>query len=633
MHPHLSDEELAQVTATELLEPVQERLGVSITTHVTDGKSCRDKLQRYLIPSSHSMPAFWPLVNRVEIRGRFPVLASGISLVDLPGDDDIDDMRDGFINNYIKIADGFVLVADVKRAQDERGTHDNLCKILNQLILDGRNVSKTVILVATRNDDVIGEDELHLELDDQLKLDALLKEINAISIAMSKKRGRTGKTGKELALDFREKQAEKRLFLANIRATTVRGKLQDMFIGLSTALDMASHVQDLPAVCCVASRDFLAIKLSNDVPVVFTDEGETGIPDLISQLSKTGQHRRLGWAIDELDRASAFCESIFSHFSEGRHPGELAAGTRAEALAIIAELEMRNLKEATELLESIQDEFKVVRQCVKKAVNQAAGNAPKIMERIGARGSMHWSTYRAMMRLNGLYPPHDLNRDLTKGILPDIQRSWNLRINHRMPLILRDAVKNFIQATCTAVEAAVETLNGQGPTFQQAVANARQSLAIEGMLGDMLERSLETISVAQQNGTRAFKTILQNQMRQQYLSVSQINGPGTWDRMRESNQEYMEDNAKTIFNAVNIHIAELFRRSSCDIEQDIQRELKDLTILLRLALIDDINLSQDHKAVRDEILQIITATRPAFNSRKIVLRNRLSELDDKPRGD
>ncbi|KAJ7687346.1 hypothetical protein B0H17DRAFT_1180822 [Mycena rosella] len=672
VYPHLRNANLSRTTTNQLLKNVQNRLGTSVTMRPANAEDCKIKLRDYLNNPSAAILAPWPLVRRVEIRGKFAVLASGITLVDLPGDGDIDDMRNGFADQYIKNADGFVLVVDIKRAQDDRGTHDHLRTSLTQLILDGRVVGETVVLVATHTDvsssshffasvthctpqDLIGEDELQLNDVEQFKLGKLLMAMKELSNAIKKTKGPKYKTNSEvrslfftighpqsflqLALEFRVKAAEKARFLANIRTTAVREKLQEVLGSLNSELGSTEQ----PKVFCVASRDYLLIDSMADLPLVFTEQAQTEIPDLVAHLSKTGECRRLRWATDELDRASAFCEGVRSYFSEGRHPGQLSAGRKKKLLAIITELETRNLDEATDLLEGIQEEFKVVRQCVKNAVKQATNKSPKIMENFNADGKMHWSTYRATMNMNGLYPPHDLNRDLTKEILPDVQRAWNSGITHRIPLIVRDAIKSFEQSTRTAIDHVVRVLNGRGPTFQHAVATARQSIAVEVIFRDLREQSMEAIAFAQRDGIRSFQPIVQTEMALQYVAASQISGIGTWNRMRvffffcafgshfhfliqASNQEYIEGNAENIFIPINTHITELFRQSLGKLKKDVRAELRELTTLLRLALIEDVNLSQNHMAVRDEILQTIIAKRPAFESRKIDLGNRWRAL-------
>ncbi|KAJ7922785.1 hypothetical protein B0H13DRAFT_2655427 [Mycena leptocephala] len=551
VYPNFTD--FTRVSSYDLLhaQPVQTRLGTTVTVHTQDAEACKDKLREYLVSSGNfnpGMPALWPLVRSVHIRGRFPVLASGITLVDLPGDGDIDDERNSFVGQYITKADGFVLVANAKRAQDERATHDHFRRILNQLIVDGRIVDEAVVIVATHTDDAIGDDELTLNAEETPVVENLRKDLALLSKAI-----RTNKTNlehldksqHELAAEYRKKLAEKARLLANIRKTKVREKLNDTFVRLNSGLlPLQADKISLP-IFCVASRDYLALKSALDPPAVFMDVKETEIPDLVGHICKTGECRRVRWATDFIDRAYAFSESVHGYFSEGRHPGQLLPENREKALAIIKELETSNIQEAQDVLDGIRDEIQEIERNLVNAVKKAIANAPKIVENFGRKEVIHWNTYKACMRLNGVYPPYDFNRDLTKGILPDIQSSWNLGMNNRIPLILKDAIRTIEESTDLAITNIVKVLNDRGTVFEEVIATARQTLAIESHLSSLLRDSIEAISVAQRDGTRSFKATVQNQLIQQYELVSQESGAGFWVRMKASNKEFFEQNAST----------------------------------------------------------------------------------------
>lgn len=92
-------------------------------------------------------------------------------------------------------------------------------------------------------------------------------------------------------------------------------------------------------IFCVGSKDYLNLKSATDPAVVFTDANQTGIPELIAHLLRTGECRRLKWAANLLARARAFSAGIETYFSEGKHPGRLPLENKEQALAMITELE------------------------------------------------------------------------------------------------------------------------------------------------------------------------------------------------------------------------------------------------------------------------------------------------------
>ncbi|KAJ7806483.1 hypothetical protein B0H14DRAFT_3484073 [Mycena olivaceomarginata] len=86
--------------------------------------------------------------------GAFPVLSTGITLVDLPGHGDVDNVRDSLANEYMRDADAVFLVTPIARAIDDRDTHKYLKQHLSQIIVDGRISEKSIALILTGADEI-----------------------------------------------------------------------------------------------------------------------------------------------------------------------------------------------------------------------------------------------------------------------------------------------------------------------------------------------------------------------------------------------------------------------------------------------------------------------------------------------
>ncbi|KAJ7024410.1 hypothetical protein C8F04DRAFT_1401194 [Mycena alexandri] len=618
LYPHIAD--FTGVTVNELMRAglVKDRLGTCIKIRVEDAAECRDVLRDYVSSSlsSAGIP-LWPLVRSMRIWGRFPVLASGITLVDLPGDGDIDDVRNAFANEYIQKADGFILIVDAKRAQDDRPTQEQLEKILGQLVVDGRVVDEAILIVATHTEDAIGDDEVELDVEDRPKLEQLREELAVISRAMKKKRKPSQKdlnmkSQYELGRAFQEKTVDKKRLLADARIKRVRGKLHEVFLRLCSSSGNDSTT-GLP-IFCVASRDYIALDSLTDPPVVFNDVQGTEIPDLVCHLRKTGELRRVRWATKLVTRASAFSTGIHSYFSEGRHPGRLPIKNRKKALAVLASLEAKNLDEAKEVLEEVEIIFQDIGTDLAEAVGKAVKNALPTMKKFGSPGNIHWSTYKASMRLNGLCPPHDLNRDLTRDILPEIQGSWNIGLNYRIPLILKNAISSMEDTTLEAMQDIIDALNRRSPLFHQTLSAARQTIALEPIFSDLLEESVQTISLAQREGTRCFKSIVQKELTDQYQLVAKESGPGSWARMKHSNQEFIKMNAENIFNPIKRHVYGLLHKALGKVRESMRTQVEELTTLIRLSLIGEFFSPTDTNIIeaKERILQLSLDATPSL---------------------
>ncbi|KAJ7797255.1 hypothetical protein B0H14DRAFT_2795331 [Mycena olivaceomarginata] len=120
IYPHLRDSNVAEWNADSLLaDPtVSDYLGKEPIISASDHGDFGKELEQCL--SSCGDRTIWPLVKSVHIRGPFPVLSTGITLVDLPGHGDVDNTRDEVANEYMRDASTVFLVTSIVRAIDDR---------------------------------------------------------------------------------------------------------------------------------------------------------------------------------------------------------------------------------------------------------------------------------------------------------------------------------------------------------------------------------------------------------------------------------------------------------------------------------------------------------------------------------
>ncbi|KAJ7651598.1 Dynamin family-domain-containing protein [Mycena polygramma] len=626
IYPQLENKDMTAVTVAQLMkmEPVKNRPGTTHKVPPSDPDNFRTNLEDYLSSSTGNSTAalLWPLVRKVDVRGRFPVLATGIILVDLPGHGDNDDSRNNFAAEYIKSADGVVLVTDAKRAQNDRDTMAYLNKMLTQIILDGRSVEDFVVLAATGTDTVIGDREIRLEGDAQLEVDKLIKDLQGLRQSLHPPKKAKKKVTKpnpkrdaHIESQIREREKAKALLLANARILGVRSSIESSF--RKFMVGFAPDRNEIPRlpIFCLGSQDFLAIN-SYCSPTVFSDEKQTEIPMLKKHLRATGDRRRISWASRMLTDMAVLSENVHSYFSEGRHPGRIQPENKRMALDVIERLEKTNLQEAEDAFDAVDDEVNRVKDELKKATQKAAETGPNVMN---AFSTLHHQTYKACMRYNGVYYAHDMNRDLTREILPAIQGSWNGGINHKIPRTFKEATKKMNETSLAAVSDIVRILNGQGTAFEGPIDSARQALGIDGLLSDMLAEAIRTVSLAQRDGTRSFNTVLQQELTPQYQASFHEAGAGAFARMKKSNAWYLEQNGEAAFNSINIHIAKLLDDAVSRIKNVVRAELHNLTTLLRVSLVEEVNLAQDHKAAKDKIIQVTLDNRPAIVTRRMDL--------------
>ncbi|KAJ6520188.1 hypothetical protein C8R45DRAFT_1120326 [Mycena sanguinolenta] len=584
------------------VDSVRNKLGTSY--EIPSSNDFKFQLEQFLSSTGNpNTGSLWPLVQRVEIRGRFPVLATGIVLVDLPGHGDTDETRNNSAAEYIKTADGVILGTLVC------GFRCNLLNLaqslmLNQMLIDGRSVEDSVVLVATGTDNSFDENEITMGESDQEKVDSLNKVLKHLRkstpLPKPKKPKSKGRPRSERQRDvegqIQEKEREKCLVLAPENPTP-----------------------ELP-VFCVGSHDFLALLTGNRHPLTFFSKDVTGVVSLKNHIQDAGESRRIKCTTNVLGRADAFSESVHLYFSEERYPGQLAPDDKKKALEVLTNLEKSNLEELKNLLAGIKRVLLGIDQGLAKAVDkrrkQAKDAAPLALRKLEG---IHWNSYKALMVRNGVYFEYDANRELTRNILPDIQSTWSRGLNYRIPLDTKQAIRRIKQSTFKAIDDIAEIFAGRGTLFEQMTSSTRRSLAVENIFSDLLENSLTSISDAQRDASRSIKTVVQQQMTPQYQTAAQVSGPGSFGRMKVSNLQFVEQNGPHVFDPINSHIEALLNAAVKTIENDIKTELRDLK--------DEVNLSEDHLDLKKAILKMTLENRPHFAAKKVDLENRRAALD------
>ncbi|KAJ7754994.1 hypothetical protein DFH07DRAFT_959565 [Mycena maculata] len=621
---NMSNECLGKLTVTKLLQISSDRLGTSFDLPATDADNLRTNLEEYLSSShcSGNNAVLWPLVKKYSHEWRSAddslsyQAASSWSICPDTGTTTMGKHIDP--TKYIKNARGLgiILVVDAKRAQNDRDT-----STLNSLILRGHSVEENIILAVTGTDTLIGDNEIKLDENSQGRYDRLSKELKEFrQLIRPPKKSKTSKQEDsqqvaEVRTKIREKEQEKALLLANVRISGIREGIQNLFGQIYSDISPEGSKTPTLPVFCLGSRDYFALTSYTTTPLVFATEEETEIPSLTAHMLTIGERRRLRWATRLLDIANTLSEEIHSYFSQGRHPGRLRPENKDKAMALIKELEKANLDEVGDAFDAIAEELVRVQDDLKKSVKKvAAENSPHVIQELGR--TVHWQTYKACMRLNGVYCGINLNHVLTQNIQPAMQGSWNGGVNHKIPMTLEQATEKLEDDTLRVVTKIIETLEEQGTVVEQSILTARQSLGIEGILNDMLSSAKEVFNVEKQDGITSCSSILQKALIPHYQAIAQDSGPGAVNRMKTASLAYLRENGAVVFDSINLHIQKVLGDAFAKVRKLMREELQDITTRLRLSLVEEVNLSNSDKEAKDEILQLTLENRPAFATKK-----------------
>ncbi|KAJ7819595.1 P-loop containing nucleoside triphosphate hydrolase protein, partial [Mycena olivaceomarginata] len=106
IYPHLGDSNVSEsewnVDSLLADATVSGCLGTAPIISASDHGDLGKALEQFL--SSRGDRTIWPLVQSVHIKGPFPVLSTGITLIDLPGHGDVDNTRNKVADEYMRDA-------------------------------------------------------------------------------------------------------------------------------------------------------------------------------------------------------------------------------------------------------------------------------------------------------------------------------------------------------------------------------------------------------------------------------------------------------------------------------------------------------------------------------------------------
>ncbi|EXX72881.1 hypothetical protein RirG_065190 [Rhizophagus irregularis DAOM 197198w] len=128
---------------------IQEHLKIQIHEIARSNvKGFVKSLKKFLVPKRsderRSLPTFsgdsnnipyWPFVKEIHIQGPFEVLKNGVVLVDVPGNGDVNEVRNQIAKNVLDITDHIWIVSDIKRAMSEKNTTNILSESLRDQVM------------------------------------------------------------------------------------------------------------------------------------------------------------------------------------------------------------------------------------------------------------------------------------------------------------------------------------------------------------------------------------------------------------------------------------------------------------------------------------------------------------------
>lgn len=196
-----------------------------------------DKLQRIVDSKDRSTRvsnkdvAYWPIIKRVRLYVRAKVLATGVTLVDLPGIQDSTPARAKVAEDYMKSCSGLIVTAPIHGAKDDRVAKNLLGPTFRrQLMMDGGY--STMTFACTKIDEINIREMVNT-------VDAIKREVEYLTVSINSKRQERESVEIQLqGVTPKLAEAEKKLFETNAKCDIyedLAGESRHMFTTTSAS--------------------------------------------------------------------------------------------------------------------------------------------------------------------------------------------------------------------------------------------------------------------------------------------------------------------------------------------------------------------------------------------------------------
>ncbi|KIW34327.1 uncharacterized protein PV07_01112 [Cladophialophora immunda] len=401
------------------------------------------------------------------------------------------------------------------------------------------------------------------------------------------------------------------------------------------ARDYDEVARNLP-VFCVSSRAYQKLKgrLKKDkTPAGFQHEDETEIPALQAHCVQLTATARQASSRKFLTSMFQLLNSLRLWISNDTATKSVAE-TQLEQEAQILEERLHSLDSALEkACDEVVDEFsKELRDKVydvyPHATRAARDRADNTVHKWGspvnwddpAAGGLHWSTYKAVVRRDGCFTNargcHNFNQQLLEPLIRQLSRPWETVFTRRLAIILKKLPPS-VTHTITAFHNDVE---------RRAIRNGI-SVAFFKILKQQIPLYQETLNVAindarswvtteQRSISREFEPLIAGYMHDVYSACANEFGLGSYRRMRDQMEQFVEDEKMSMFDNVVDDVNELIEQmlkglkvallaSLGGVFKDVEREYTSVVIHRDFG-------NEDRQTMRDKVLKIVDSAELVF---------------------
>jgi hypothetical protein len=215
-------------------------------------------------------------------------------------------------------------------------------------------------------------------------------------------------------------------------------------------------------------------------------------------------------------------------------------------------------------------------------INEAIDAAPETIARWGAHkneGGLFWGTYKAIVRRDGVYQSRvaghrDFNLDLVNPIMKKLATSWERAFQSRLPKAFEGFIKASGKLLHSFHEAVEERARSNGVGLVNLAALKTQIYTYEQLFADLNQVLITKITELQRDANRDFTPTIANIMHTVYEMCADEHGSGSFKRMKEHMNNYVDRYKHSMFNDATFTVKRHLD-AMCKVLEDVMEEKAD----------------------------------------------------------
>ncbi|RGB39768.1 Dynamin family-domain-containing protein [Rhizophagus diaphanus] len=572
---------------------IQEHLKIQI--HEIARSNVKDfvkSLKKFLVPKRSdermSLPTFsgdsynipyWPFVKEIHIQGPFEVLKNGVVLVDVPGNGDVNEVRNQIAKNVLDITDHIWIVSDIKRAMSEKNTTNILSESLrDQLKMTGKYLSRTFI--CTNSDNITLDDSDDSDLDDEftkeeakLKKDIKIIENEIIELNddsnvrknISVTREKVNKLERES--EGKKKRLKEISMILSKQATTRAAKLRNENVKKKILkfesqsqqknlefVEYDTSVRDLQ-VFTVSSIEYMKLKniMRNDERSLFKSEEDTEIPKLINHLKEISKINILNKIDNIIKHIKALIESMLRYTDDNILLETPEKRKQAKDKFINERVDL--IHNYRHIVENIIKEFSneidkyIIQRMNVVGKIEAENKCTTIVTNYG--NYLHHKIWKATVKRNGYYIDsngvlHNFNEDLLYPIVKSVTNNWFIvfsempkRLVERLETQVDEVIINCFNAINEEI---LEISPNKKKYIEKFQAEIKENKELN--MNTVKEKILSKIKEVQNELQNELQNSMKESMKDAYSNAIL---ESDWQSMKSNLSNYVETNKSKIF--------------------------------------------------------------------------------------